>query len=282
MAKGNGQAGGVIVAVVSDLHSNSTTGLCPPRFTLDDGGDYVSSKAQRWLWRNWLDYWQTIAALKADTGLPVAAILNGDAHDGDHHNTPQIITRNENDQLRIAVEVVQPVLDVADKIFVIRGTEAHVGKSAWREEALADDIGAVPSADGTASHWHLYADFHGVVFDIQHHPESVASRPWTAGAEANRISAMLVYEYAGSGDRVPDIAIRSHRHQFRDSGTTHKVRTFQLPPWQLATAFVNGPVAAAGKINPVGGMWFVCRDGSYTWDIVRYKPARSKPVRVIW
>lgn len=271
---------GVIVAAVSDLHSNGTTGLCPPRFTLDDGGDYVASPAQRWLWRNWTDYWQTIANMKRDTGLPVAALVVGDAVDGDHHDTPQIITRNEADQLRIAIKVMMPVLEVADRVFIIRGTESHVGKSAWREEALADDIGAVPSPDGTASWWHLYADFAGVTFDVQHHPESGSMRPWTAGAEVNRISAMLVYEYAGTRDKMPDVAIRAHRHQFRDSGTTHPVRTFAMPAWQLATAFVKGPVAAAGKINSVGGLYFICRDGSYTWDAVQYRPARRKPVKV--
>ncbi len=276
------QQNGVIVAVVSDLHSNSTTGLCPPRFTLDDGGDYVASRAQRWLWRNWLDYWQTIANMRQNTGLPVVAILLGDAHDGDHHGTPQIVTRNENDQLRLAVDVVTPVLDVADKIFVIRGTEAHVGKSAWREEALAEDIGAEPAAGGTASHWHLYAEFGGVTFDVQHHPETGSKVPWGAGSDANRISAMLMYEYASTGDKVPDVALRAHRHQFRDSGTTHPTRTFQTPPWQLATAYVNGPVGAAGKINAVGGLYFVCRNGGYTWDRISYRPARAKPMRPTW
>ena len=47
----------IIVAIISDLHAGSTVGLCPPRFTLDDGGDYVSSPAQRWLWRNWNHFW---------------------------------------------------------------------------------------------------------------------------------------------------------------------------------------------------------------------------------
>lgn len=271
-----------IVAVVSDMHSGSVVGLCPPRFTLDDGGDYVASKAQRWLWRNWLDYWQRIANLKADTSLPVVAIFNGDAHDGPaHHNTPQTISRNENDQLRIAVEVVQPALEVADKVFVIRGTESHVGANAWREEALANDIGAEPSPEGTASWWHLYAEFGGVTFDCQHHPESGSMRPWTAGGEVNRIAAILMYEYASTGDKPPQIAIRSHRHSFRDSGTTHPIRVFQTPPWQLATAFVKTRVAAAGKINAVGGLWFVCKRGEVTaWDKVEYRPARSKPYKV--
>jgi hypothetical protein len=70
-----------IVAVVSDLHTNSTTGLCTPYFE-HEGGQHKANAGQRWLWRNWLDYWQVIANLKANTSLPVLAIINGDAHAG--------------------------------------------------------------------------------------------------------------------------------------------------------------------------------------------------------
>lgn len=31
-----------VVAIVGDLHCNSTLGLCPPRVALDDGGEYVA------------------------------------------------------------------------------------------------------------------------------------------------------------------------------------------------------------------------------------------------
>ena len=137
-----------IVAVVSDLHSNSTIGLCPYSFNLDDGGTYKASKAQRWLWRNWQDYWKRIANLSQDTGLPVVAVVNGDITDGDHHGSPQLITRNDADQLRLGIAVLEPVLNTARRVFVVRGTEAHVGKSASLEEMIAQDIGAEPSPWG--------------------------------------------------------------------------------------------------------------------------------------
>jgi hypothetical protein len=38
--------------LVANLHINSTTGLCPPDgIELDDGGRYLPSKPQRWLWQ---------------------------------------------------------------------------------------------------------------------------------------------------------------------------------------------------------------------------------------
>jgi hypothetical protein len=58
----------VILAVVSDLHLNSTVALCPPEgVTLDDGGTSEPSRLQRWLWDCWEDDWtQGRARLEAE------------------------------------------------------------------------------------------------------------------------------------------------------------------------------------------------------------------------
>lgn len=244
---------------------------------LDDGGTYKQTKLQRWLWRNWLDTWEIYKDLKKSEGLPLVAIINGDSHDGDHHNTPQIITRNPTTQLRIAVKVVEPVLDVADVVIIIRGTEVHVGKNAWMEEKLAEDIGAFPCNEHMHSWWHLYADFGGVTFDVKHHPESGSMRPWTAGGEANRIAAILTYKYARTGTKPPDVAFRAHKHKFLDSGTTHPTRVFATPAWQLPTAFVHR-IGEGGDPPSCGSIYLICRNGKYTPDVISYEVKRSKPV----
>jgi len=271
-----------IVAVVSDLHTNSTTGLCTPYFE-HEGGQHKANAGQRWLWRNWLDYWQVIANLKASTSLPVLAILNGDAHDGDHHGTTEIITRNQADQLRLAVDVLEPLLAVADRLVVIRGTPAHTGEAAWMEETLARDISIAEwHSEEQASWWHLYAELGGVRLDVQHHPEAGSARAWTSGNGANIISASLLMEYAATDDRPPHVAIRAHRHQFVTSGQHRRPFVIGLPPWQLATSYVKTKVAAAGKINPVGGLYLICRDGRYTWEPVIYHPRRERARRIEW
>ena len=268
-----------ITTIVSDLHTNSTVGICPPNIQLDDGGTYRQSKIQKWFWRNWLDTWQKYKDIKARENLPLVLIVNGDAGDGDHHDTPQIITRNPTTQLRIAVDTLKPALDVADVIIIIRGTEVHVGKNAWIEEKLAEDIGAFPCNDEMHSWWHLYAEFGGVTFDVKHHPESGSMRPWTAGGEANRIAAILTYNYALSGMRPPDVAFRAHKHKFLDSGTTHPTRVFATPAWQFSTAFVHR-IGAGGDPPRCGSVYLICRDGKYVPDVIDYQVKRSKPVPV--
>lgn len=218
--------------------------------------------------------------MKRREKLPIVFVLNGDAADGDHHDTPQIITRNKATQLRIAIEVLTPALDIADKVIVMRGTESHVGKSAWIEELIAEDIGAVPAAEGMWSHWHLYAEFGGVTFDIKHHPEAGSSRPWTAPNAANTIAAMVSMKYAMNGDKPPDIAIRSHRHHFlATERESYPTQAFQTPAWQFSTAFVHR-IGMGGEPPSCGSYWFICRDGEYEYGRRRYQVKRGRPVKV--
>lgn len=266
-----------IVVIVGDLHTNSTTGLAPPRVELDDGGEYRANKFQLWLWDKWLRFWEEMAQHSQALDLPLITVINGDATDGDHHNTSQIITRNPATMLRIAAEVVKPALDVSDCWYITRGTASHVGESCWLEEKLAEDIGAERPPDSNAwSWWHLPLLVGGVLFDIQHHPESGDMRPWTRGAGAGRIAAIVTYDYARDR-RIPDVAIRNHRHKWGDSGTNHPVRAFQIPAWQGPTGFVHR-IGVGGQLPEFGGIYFVCRDGGYTWDRRVFRPARRRPV----
>lgn len=271
-----------IVVVVSDLHAGSTVGLCPFSFE-HEGGVHRANAAQKWLWRNWKDFWEVVSRLRDDTKLPLVTIVNGDATDRDHHGTTELITRNEADLLNLAFIVLEPAVAVSDAMIMVRGTAVHSGESAWMEEKVAQDIAITEwHSDQQASWWHLYGEFGGVVFDAQHHPEAGGSRPWTSGNAANLISSFVLEEYARSGDRIPDVALRAHTHQFQTSGVNRYPFVIFTPPWQVATSYVNGPVAAAGKINSVGGLYFICRNGAYTWEKVVYIPRRDKPRRIQW
>lgn len=56
-------------AVVSDLHVNSTVGLCPASgVRLDDGGTYMPSNSQVWLWERWLETWSIVVEKAEEVG----------------------------------------------------------------------------------------------------------------------------------------------------------------------------------------------------------------------
>ena len=58
--------------------------------------------------------------------------------EGDHHNTPQIVSRDPGVQMDILQQLCAPILALSpDAAIVVRGTEAHVGKNANKEEAFA-------------------------------------------------------------------------------------------------------------------------------------------------
>lgn len=273
-----------VLAVVSDLHTNSTVGLVPPTVDLDDGGQYKASKDQRWLWRNWRHFWATAAATAKEHGANLIGVVNGDSLDGDHHGTPQIITRNPNDQLLIAAAALQPMLDVVDAWIMVRGTEAHVGKSSAFEEHLAADCGALEMGDnGRRSVDYLVLDVNGVRFEIKHHPESGDMRPWTRGNGATRIAEIVTRAYMASGDRPPHVAIRSHRHVFSDSARhTRPVYVVCLPSWQFPTNYVHRLGLGGTTVPTFGGALFVCRDGNYEMTPHLYTPARPRPTRIDW
>jgi hypothetical protein len=263
----------VVVAVVADTHINSTVGLCPPAVNLDDGGTYQASEAQMGLWRAWNSYWERVDELAK--GHTLYVVVNGDAVEGFHHGSTQVVSANEADQDRMALEIFEPVARKAARLFFVRGTPAHAGKSAGREEMLAKDLGAEPDeVTGTASWWHLPLMAEGVLFSFAHHRRQT-TLPWTHGGAANRLAAQTVYAYATSGDRRPDVVVRSHGHRFDESSRLHPVKVVFTPAFCLATEFVHR--IAPDALADVGGLIFTCREGAFEWEPVRFPPRRRKP-----
>lgn len=269
------------VAIVGDIHSNSTVAVAPPVFNLDDGGTYRASKAQRWLWRQWLAYWHEVAITRERENGPLVVVLNGELGDDNRHDTTQLVSRNPSDILRLAVETLKPALELLgkmDRVYVTRGTEAHSGPSAHLDETVAHDIGATPP-DGQEelfSHWRLRLQVEGVRLDVAHHPPGGGGRmPWTRPNYAIRLAAMAAFEHAERGGQRPHLLVRGHVHQPGDSYDAYSVRALILPSWQLTTSYGH---RLGGDMLPVGGAIVTCDRGRYevrkiysNWPIEGYQ-----------
>ncbi len=248
----------VVLAVTSDHHCGSTVGLCPEEVQLDDGGKYVASKAQRWLWVNWNTYWDKVAAIRKEHDAKLIQVFNGDMTDGDHHGTTQILSGNPTAQASVVNEAMQrPRSMKPDAMFFVRGTEAHVGKSAAFEERIAlglqkDGHNVIGDPDtGTASWWHAKINVGGWRFDFAHHGR-MGQRPWTKPNVVNLLAFQIWTEHGLRGEEPPHFAFRSHLHQWADTFNTYPTRLIQTPAWQLATAYVHK--VAAESIADVGGV----------------------------
>lgn len=267
----------VCIAVVSDVHAGSTVALCPPKISLDDGGEYVASKAQRWLWACWRDYWRTVERTRDALGAELYAVFNGDLTEGDHHHTTQILSGNPTAQAAVVDACMKiPLALNPDRLWVIRGTEAHVGPSACFEERIAkgllkDRRPVVECAEtGTASHWHARLEVQGVRLDIAHHG-SIGARAWTRNNVTNNLAADLFYNHCKAGVPYPHLALRAHMHQWADTGTAHPVRVLQSGAFQLKTAFTHR-IDTRGKLAEIGGYLIVIQDGTADVRRIEFTP----------
>jgi len=263
----------VLLAVVSDVHCGSTIAACPPEgVRLDDAGTYHPSVAQSWLWEQWEDFWKSVQVRVKQEKAKLICCYNGDLFEGNHHGSTQVISNNPEPAAYLADRVFGvPRALKPDQTFVIRGTEAHVGPSGATEEAFARSIRAVKNEHGkTWSWWHLQLEIHGRLFDFQHHGR-MGQRPWTRANIVAMLAAQIFYERAARKLRHPDIAFRSHHHQYQDSHNAHPVRVIQTPAWQLKTAYAHK--VAADSLADVGGIQvLVTPDGEMGVTAKLYQP----------
>lgn len=248
-----------LLCVAGDLHVNSTVSLGPPGpYQLDDGGTYRPSKVQRWINERWAAFWKHAEAVKASEGVEVVTILTGELADINKHPSAQYVSVNSADVVGMALEVLQPVRAVSDRIYVTRGTEAHTGLSGSLDEGIARAIGAEPDRDGRYSRWIFRGEIAGLRVDAAHHPGTSYMRPWTRGADANRLAAMIQDVYVRGGQPVPHLVVRGHTHRPSDSYDNHPTRAVTLPSWKLTDAYGH---RLGGTPLPVGGMQVLIADG---------------------
>jgi len=273
----------VIVAAFSDTHAGGTTALCPPQISLDDGGHYTASRAQRWLWECWQSFWERVEVARSAAKADLVVVCNGDVVDGNHHGTTQILSGNPNAQAAVVNEILRVPLSLGPSaLLFIRGTEAHVGQSAAQEERIADGLrrdGRPIIADpdtGAASWWKRTLDIQGVHIEFAHHGK-IGTRPSTKMTAVYSQAFDVWTEHNLRGERPPDLALRSHMHRFADTGKAYPTRLIQMPAWQLATSYVHR--IAPNSLADIGGIIATVRGGKYEADEHLFKPTAVKPWR---
>lgn len=269
------------LVVVSDTHCGCQLALCPTEVMLDEGGEYHQSPLQKKLWAMWQEFWGEFVP-ECTRGAPFAVVHNGDAIDGVHHNSTTQITHNIKDQVDIAVEVMKPVVELCEgRYYHIRGTEAHVGKSAATEEGLAKALGAIPDAHQHARN-DLWIQIGGGLVHLLHHIGSTGSLAYETTALMKEFTESLV-EAARWGRQPPDMIVRSHRHRYAEISVptrNGKGRVIVTPAWQGKTPFV-WKIPGARQTTPMfGGIVIIWAEESQTL-FVREKVWTVEPSPVV-
>lgn len=241
------------LVVISDLHAGSSVALCPERHITDDGQTVLPSDAQRAIRAQWAVFWRDFVPHCVGKE-PYSVLVNGDVTEGEHHRTKQLQDVAESAHVRAAIELLDPVREKCRRMFIVRGTEAHVGQSGCLEEAVAQALDCETAGGKNRSHWELWLELGPHLLHAAHHIGTTSSTSYEHSALSRELAANLL-ESAQWGNRPADIIIRSHRHRYSAATLpTHRgqAELIVTPAWQLRTAFAYKHVSM--RLPQIGGL----------------------------
>ena len=263
-----------VLAVISDMQVGSTVALCPPKWQLYDGGTHYASPGQMIMHRKWVDSAKNVKDLLTETRRRkrLVIILNGEPIDGHHHDTPQIITKTPNEQVEMAISLLDEWMQIAgyeskrgDCMYLVRGTDVH--ERGEHIERIGRDLdGVIPYRkdssegvkDGRYHHQKLRRIVNGELFQIAHHGLGRGTRPWTSENSINYSLKSIYFDAIDNKHPIPGVVIASHFHVFTQAYYFGKQKTMYgcvTPSWQLKTNFIHR-VSALENINTIGNIYF--------------------------
>jgi len=273
-----------LLIVGSDTHTNSTRGLCPPKFTTTDGRIIEASKIQKKeLWKPWKRHWKDVGHFRAQYPNCESCffVFNGDGPDRSFHDHEgyELLTPHRQEIANLTQEVLTPAKPHVDMALINRGTVAHEGGTGELSEMLAQQLllsgwPILPcKEDNSATHYWPELVIRGLRFRFGHHPISTSRRIHLRGAGARR----QAYELTGQHERMltdpektPNVAIFSHVH-YPAHNTNYPVHVYYTPSWQLHTSYAHR-IGVSGSQEPVGCWWFLISENHYQADMWSYLP----------
>jgi hypothetical protein len=203
-----------------------------------EGTNLRQNAVQKWLWGCWQDCWAWVDDVVGDDDW--ALIVNGDAVEGNHHGTREIISAEDGDHATAAYHCLKPHAAKASKRYLVMGTECHTKEA---EHNLAKQLNC-DEPDGPRAAWpELRITIAGTLCHFRHHI-TTTSRPYLEGSALSIHLGVERQEAARAGHDTPRVMVRSHRHRFGvfDDGFGLGVVT---PPWQALTRYGQKVVPAA-------------------------------------
>lgn len=239
------------VVCVSDMHCGSDVGLRPPEVELPNGNvNYIGNSIhQQFLWDSWLKAIEWVKTVVCDD--PFILLINGDAIEGIHHGSTELVAMEWETHLAIAYHTLKPLTDLTDNILMVKGTECHTQNL---ENELACAIGA---REGKAKNQWLFR-VNGVLNDAQHHM-GTTKRKWLESGEGCRIMANNRLNCLDAGHEPPRVFWRAHRHvggYIEQSGNHFLV----AGAWQFLTRYGHKVVGDSIPVPTVQFMDFTDPD----------------------
>lgn len=229
--------------------------MSPARWTLHDGNEFSPNPLQQIIDEHWRATFERIGQLRR--GRRLIIVQAGDAIEGLHHDTTQVITRRTDTQEAMAVAVLEEALALArwsarrgDVLRFVTGTPAHDGPGAASLERVARQVtGYTGDKRQTTDLWK--SSVHGVTFNVAHRPGSgPGTRNWVRGNAFQGWLRSLYLDALEAGQAPPRYVIRAHRHSYIEryvhNGAGEIVTTgYILAPWKVKDEYVYQVAAEA-------------------------------------
>lgn len=249
-----------IICLLSDMHSGGTTALFPHYKKLPLGfwqfknNRYTPSGNQCDLFDHYDKCVTELAKRRKDKRLII--IHDGDAVDGDHHYTQQIVSQNMDEQVDVHLWLMNYLFkktgyahNRGDKLYYISGTEAHTDD---KESRIAKELNAEQNAAGEDVHDFLPIEICGRLLWFLHHGAG-AGRGYLEGDALRNWLKKIYWERDNARKTIPDMIIMGHVHRPVYSSYVHNYKTIHgiiLPAWQTKTRF--GYMVAPTEVNKIG------------------------------
>jgi hypothetical protein len=176
---------------------------------------------------------------------PHVLVVNGDAIDGYHHKTTQVISTDTGDHVECAIHILRDMVARANKTFFIKGTECHTHNT---ETVLGKALKTEINPETKLPSWDkLYMDVAGVRCVFRHHI-GTSTRRGLAGTQLSMQLSEEQVEAANAGEPIPRVLCCAHRHKFgmyQDNNGLCLVSA----PWQGLSRFAWKVVPTA-RTNP--------------------------------
>lgn len=247
-----------VQVVLSDTHSGSNYALFLPRQWEGIHTSHFPRSGQIEIRKEFERCAERIA--QARKNKKVILVINGDAVDGDHHNSGDVCTTDIKEQADIHIELMTEFQkrikwQRGDELYYTKGTQTHTNEM---EDYIGREMNAVPS--GQYYSWNfLELVVNGVTSWFVHHGPS-AGKGANEGNSIRNWLRNIYYDAQKDGDGYPDIVYTGHVHNptydtftLRDGMKFKQMHGIITPSWQMKTryAWMKAPVSK----NKIGGCW---------------------------
>lgn len=243
------------VLIISDTHIGGFTALAPAEFKTESGQIVKFDWRQEWLHDC---FCADVAQIKKRLrGRRLVVVHAGDVVDGRHHENIDALPDLQ-DQEAMAVQILTPLRNMADKFFICKGTEVHSGPLAQSERRIAKELAAKIG-------YRFSLDTGYGILDVAHHP----------GGGLLKIKNDILENCTALGTPLPRFVVRGHAHTIDDSGEKwSNIRVVLAPCWQFKTG--HGWRVAPNKRANVG--MITIDEGRL--EIIRHEPKADKVIKV--